>query len=73
MNVYGNVYTYYVEFTANDPDFLPIDQIVYGGYAQMIFTLSKEYKAEVSGWFQSPSIGLLTPFLPKELLAPGPT
>ena len=56
FNVYGNFYTYYTNFTANDPDFIPIDQIVYGGYAQGIFTLSKEFKAEISGWVQSPAI-----------------
>jgi len=56
FSVYGNAYSYYVNFISNNPDFIPIDQIVYGGYGQMTFTLSKEYRAEVSGWIQSPSI-----------------
>ncbi|MAY84683.1 MAG: TonB-dependent receptor [Flavobacteriales bacterium] len=56
FSVYSNVYTYYTNFTANDPDFLPIDRIVYGGYGQMTFKLSKVYQAEVSGWIQSPAI-----------------
>ncbi len=55
-NVYGSVYGYYTKFTANHPDFIPIDRIVYGGYAQSTFTLPKKYKLEVSGWYNSPSI-----------------
>lgn len=55
-NVYGSLYGYYTKFTANHPDFIPIDRIVYGGYAQSTFTLPKNYKAELSGWYSSPSI-----------------
>ncbi len=55
-NVYASVYSYYTKFTANNPDFIPIDRFVYGGYAQSTFSLPKKYKFEVSGWYSSPSI-----------------
>lgn len=55
-SVYGSLYGYYTKFTANHPDFIPIDRIIYGGYAQSTFKLPKNYKAEVSGWYSSPSI-----------------
>ena len=55
-NVYANIYGYYAKYTANDPLFVPIDQLTYGGYAQSTFTLNPAWSLEVSGWFSSPSI-----------------
>lgn len=65
-NVYGSIYAYYTKFTANHPDFIPIDRGVYGGFAQSTFSLPKKYKVEVSGWYTSPSIWRGT-FLTKSL------
>ena len=39
-NVYANIYGYYAKYTANDPLFVPIDQLTYGGYAQSTFILN---------------------------------
>lgn len=55
-SVYGNVYGYFTKFTANHPDFIPIDRLVYGGYAQSTFKLPNKYRLELSGWYSSPSI-----------------
>lgn len=55
-NVYASTYLYYTQFTANHPDFIPIDRTVYGGYAQNTFTLPKDFRLEVSGWYSGPSI-----------------
>ncbi len=65
-SVYGSVYGYFTKFTANHPDFIPIDRIVYGGFAQSTFNLPKKYRLEVSGWYSSPSIWRGT-FLTKSL------
>lgn len=55
-NVYASTYLFYTEYTANNPAFIPIDQTVYGGYGQSSFSLPRNFKAEVSGWYSSPSI-----------------
>lgn len=55
-SIYGSIYGYYTKFTANHPDFIPIDRVVYSGFAQSSFSLPKKYKAELSGWYTSPSI-----------------
>jgi hypothetical protein len=55
-NVYASAYAYYTQFTANNPAFIPIDRTVFGGFGQSTFTLPKNFKAEVSGWYNSPSI-----------------
>ena len=55
-SIYASTYLYYTKFTANNPAFIPIDRVVYGGYAQSSFKLPKNYKFEISGWYSSPSI-----------------
>lgn len=55
-NVFASVYGYYTQFTANNPAFIPIDRTVYGGFGSSTFTLPKDFKFEVSGWYNSPSI-----------------
>ncbi|MBL4706889.1 MAG: TonB-dependent receptor family protein [Flavobacteriales bacterium] len=55
-NVYASTYLYYTQFTANHPDFIPTNRTVYGGFAQNTFTLPKDFKFEVSGWYSGPSI-----------------
>jgi len=55
-SVYGSIYGFYNKFTANHPDFIPVDRLTYGGYAQSSFTVKKVYKLELSGWYSSPSI-----------------
>mgnify|MGYP001429272056 CR=1 FL=1 len=42
--MYGSIYGFYNKFTANDPDFIPVDRLTYGGYAQSTFTVKKVYK-----------------------------
>ncbi|AXG71693.1 outer membrane protein beta-barrel family protein [Kordia sp. SMS9] len=53
---YANVYGLYTKFTATNPAFITIDQNTFGFYAQTTFSLPKEIKLEVSGWYSSPSI-----------------
>ena len=55
-NVYASTYLYYTKFTPTHPDFIAIDQTVYGGFAQSTFTLPKDFRFEVSGWYSGPSI-----------------
>ena len=55
-NVYLSSYAYYTKFTANNPAFIPIDRFIYGGFGSSSFTLPKQYKLELSGWYSSPSI-----------------
>ncbi|MEM6685300.1 MAG: TonB-dependent receptor [Bacteroidota bacterium] len=53
---YANVYGSYSKYTATNPAFLSIDQETFGFYAQNTFSLPKDIKLEVSGWYSSPSI-----------------
>ena len=55
-NVYASTYLYYTKLTPTHPDFIAIDQTVYGGFAQSTFTLPKDFRFEVSGWYSGPSI-----------------
>lgn len=55
-SVYFNGYAYQSDFSATHPDFKPIDQFTWGFYAQNTYTLPAGLKAEVSGWYSSPSI-----------------
>ncbi|MFK7749278.1 MAG: outer membrane beta-barrel family protein [Kordia sp.] len=53
---YANVYGSYSKYTATNPAFISIDQETFGFYAQNTFSLPKDIKLEVSGWYSSPSI-----------------
>ncbi|MFC4636359.1 TonB-dependent receptor domain-containing protein [Dokdonia ponticola] len=55
-NTYTNVYGSYSKYTATNPAFISTSQETFGFYAQSTFTLPKDYKLEVSGWYSSPSI-----------------
>jgi len=55
-NTYANVYGSYSKYTATNPAFISTSQETVGFYAQSTFTLPKDYKLEVSGWYSSPSI-----------------
>lgn len=53
---YANVYGSYSKYTATNPAFISIDQETFGFYAQNTFSLPKDVKLEISGWYSSPSI-----------------
>ncbi|KAB8152279.1 TonB-dependent receptor [Kordia sp. TARA_039_SRF] len=53
---YANVYGSYNKYTATNEAFISIDQETFGFYAQNTFSLPKDIKLEVSGWYSSPSI-----------------
>ena len=55
-SVYFNAYGYHSSFTPTNPDFFTIDQSTFGFYAQNTFKLPANFRAEISGWFSSPSI-----------------
>ena len=54
--IYANIYGSYNKYTAKNPAFLSTSQETFGFYAQNTFSLPKDYKFEVSGWYSSPSI-----------------
>ncbi|QHI34856.1 hypothetical protein IMCC3317_02010 [Kordia antarctica] len=54
--VYANVYGSYNKYTATNAAFISTAQETFGFYAQNTFTLPKDIKLEVSGWYSSPSI-----------------
>lgn len=53
---YANVYGSYSTYTATNSAFISTEQETFGFYAQNTFSLPKEVKLEVSGWYSSPSI-----------------
>ncbi|WP_378172734.1 TonB-dependent receptor domain-containing protein [Aquimarina sp. SS2-1] len=53
---YANVYGSYNKYTATNPAFISTSQKTFGLYAQNTFSLPKNYKLEISGWYSSPSI-----------------
>ncbi|MBC8753502.1 TonB-dependent receptor [Kordia sp. YSTF-M3] len=53
---YANVYGSYNKYTATNPTFISTEQETFGFYAQNTFSLPKDIKLEVSGWYSSPSI-----------------
>ena len=60
---FTNWWSYYISlnafrsiFEATNPDFLPVSQNSLGLYAQNTFSLPNNYRLEVSGWYNSPSI-----------------
>jgi len=55
-NVYISLNAYRSIFEATNPDFLPVSQNTLSFYAQNTFNLPKGFKAEISGWYSSPSI-----------------
>ncbi|UII78637.1 TonB-dependent receptor domain-containing protein [Flagellimonas sp. CMM7] len=55
-NIYFSLNAYVSDYKATSPEFLPVKQETLSFYAQNTFTLSKDFKMEVSGWYSSPSI-----------------
>lgn len=55
-NIYFSLNAYVSDYKATSPEFLPLKQETLSFYAQNTFTLSKDFKMEVSGWYSSPSI-----------------
>jgi len=60
---FNNWWSYYLSlnasrsiYEATNPDFLSISQNNFNFYAQNSFTLPKGFKAEISGWYSSPSV-----------------
>ncbi len=52
-NVYGNYQKFQGQFTNQN---INLDVFGYGGYLQSTFTLGHDYTAEISGWFNGPSL-----------------
>lgn len=55
-NVYLSVNAYISDYKPTSPEFLAVKQETLSFYAQNTFTISKDFKMEVSGWYSSPSI-----------------
>ncbi|MBT8267383.1 MAG: TonB-dependent receptor [Bacteroidia bacterium] len=55
-NIYFSVNAYRSEFEATNADFIPISQNTLSLFAQNTFKLPKGFRAEISGWYSSPSI-----------------
>ena len=55
-SIYVSVNAYRSVFEATNPDFIPVSQNTLSLYAQNTFKLPKGYRAEISGWYSSPSI-----------------
>lgn len=55
-SVYGSLNAYRSTYAATNSKFIPITQHSLSFYAQNTFSLPAGYRAEVSGWFNSPSI-----------------
>ena len=55
-NVFVSVTAFQTNFTANTEEFKPISQRSLNAYGQNTFSLPKEWKLELSGWYNSPTI-----------------
>lgn len=55
-SIYFSVNAYRSIYEATNPDFIPISQNTLSLYAQNTFKLPKGFRAEVSGWYSSPSV-----------------
>lgn len=55
-DVYLNVNAYHNSFIANNPSFTPLSQNTLSLFGQNTFSLPQEWKLQVSGWFNTPSI-----------------
>lgn len=54
--VYVNVNAYHSAYIANNPAFTPLEQTTLSIYGQNTFSLPREWKFQLSGWFNTPSI-----------------
>ncbi len=55
-NVYFSLNAYTSSYKANSPEFLPVKQETLSLYAQNTFSLPKEMRIELSGWYSSPTV-----------------
>ncbi|RAJ16861.1 TonB-dependent receptor domain-containing protein [Olleya aquimaris] len=55
-SIYFSANAYKSIYEATNPDFISTEQNTLSVYAQNTFTLPKGFKAEVSGWYSSPSV-----------------
>ncbi|MEO1547314.1 MAG: TonB-dependent receptor [Bacteroidota bacterium] len=55
-DVYVSVNAYISDYEATSPEFLPVRQETLSFYGQNTFNLGNEWRAEVSGWYNSPSV-----------------
>ena len=55
-NVYVSFNAFISDYKATSPEFLPVRQESINFYGQNTFTLPNEWRLEVSGWYNSPSI-----------------
>nr|WP_299174647.1 TonB-dependent receptor [uncultured Allomuricauda sp.] len=55
-NLYFSLNAYISDYEATSAEFLPVKQETLSFYAQNTFTISKDFKMEISGWYNSPSI-----------------
>lgn len=55
-NLYFSLNAYISDYKPTSPEFLAVKQETLSFYAQNTFTISKDFKMEVSGWYSSPSI-----------------
>ncbi|SHG89284.1 TonB-dependent receptor domain-containing protein [Flagellimonas flava] len=55
-NLYFSLNAYISDYKPTSPEFLAVKQETLSFYAQNTFTISKDFKMEISGWYSSPSI-----------------
>ncbi|PRX53873.1 TonB-dependent receptor domain-containing protein [Flagellimonas meridianipacifica] len=55
-DVYVSVNAFISDYQATSPEFLPVRQETLNFYGQNTFTLRNDWRFEVSGWYNSPSI-----------------
>ncbi|PIB29579.1 TonB-dependent receptor [Maribacter sp. 4U21] len=55
-DVYLSLSAYTSNYKANSPEFLPVRQETLSLYAQNTFSLPKEMRIELSGWYSSPTV-----------------
>ncbi|MEM8764562.1 MAG: TonB-dependent receptor [Bacteroidota bacterium] len=55
-DVYVSINAYISDYEATSPEFLPLRQETLSFYGQNTFNLGNEWRAEVSGWYNSPSV-----------------
>jgi hypothetical protein len=54
---YANIYSNYQQFKGEFTNqHINVDIFTYGGYLQSAFTLGHDYTAEISGWFNGPTL-----------------
>ncbi len=55
-NIYASVNAYISNYKATSPEFLPVRQETLSFYAQNTLSVAKDWRLEISGWYNSPSI-----------------